>query len=794
MKRLKLKHLLIVSLMAAGLLPMLGVGIYSLNYINSELKIHVFSQLESVRSIKKLQIENYFGTINKQVQFLSEDLTTVVAMQAFGYEFSQLTAAEAGLEAGFEKQVENYYHSEFGKEFRAQSGESVGVDTLIPSAENSLVAQYLYIGGNPHPLGQKSELLGADDGSIYSSLHKKYHPMFKSFLEKYGYYDIFLVEPENGYIVYSVFKELDFGTSLKTGPYRDTNFAEVFRRALTLNDPDGVAITDFEEYLPSYNAGASFIASPIYDRNELAGVLIFQMPVGRINEIMQINDGMGESGESFLVAKDYLMRSQSRFSDENTIIRQRVDSETAKLALSGKSGAKIVTDYRGASALSAFAPLDLDGLDWAILAEIEESEAFAAMSQIERGILLVVVISSIILVLASVLLNRRITAPLSNAVGFCEAIAEGDLTASIEIHDKDEIGQLLTSMKSMRDKLRAVVSNVKTSSDALATGSEQVSGTALSLSQGASVQASSVEQTSASIEEMGASINQNSENARITDGIASESSKAATEGGESVLATTQAMQNIAEKISIIEDIAYQTNMLALNAAIEAARAGEHGKGFAVVAAEVRKLAERSQVAASEIGELTGESVKVAERAGDLLEKMVPDIARTADLVQEISAASGEQAGGVGQISGAMQQLDQVTQQNAAASEELAATSQEMRSQTQMLLDVISFFRLSTGAAVSAAPAPVSEPVAAVVTAPPATPQPAAKSNGSDPSYPNYATQCTRKQSMKASSSVFRSTGRAIDRFGPMIRQAPGARARRLQYGWTMQAVIRGVRG
>ncbi|MCP4490638.1 MAG: hypothetical protein GY820_25500, partial [Gammaproteobacteria bacterium] len=186
-------------------------------------------------------------------------------------------------------------------------------------------------------------------------------------------------------------------------------------------------------------------------------------------------------------------------------------------------------------------------------------------------------------------------------------------------------------------------------------------------------------------------ITQNSENSRITDSIATESSNAAKQGGESVIQTVQAMKDIAEKITIIEDIAYQTNMLALNAAIEAARAGEHGKGFAVVATEVRKLAERSQVAASEISDLTGDSVKVAERAGGLLEKMVPDIAKTAELVQEISAASEEQAGGAGQINGAMQQLDQVTQQNAAASEQLAATAQEMRGQSQALLEMISFF-------------------------------------------------------------------------------------------------------
>jgi methyl-accepting chemotaxis protein len=273
-----------------------------------------------------------------------------------------------------------------------------------------------------------------------------------------------------------------------------------------------------------------------------------------------------------------------------------------------------------------------------------------------------------------------------------ERIANGDLESEL-VQGKGKAVGVLAEIISMRNKLVSVITEVSNSSTALAAASQQVSGTAQSLSQGVSEQAASVEETSASVEEMGASINQNSENARMTDGIATESSNAAKEGGESVVSTVQAMKDIAGKIGIIEDIAYQTNMLALNAAIEAARAGEHGKGFAVVAAEVRKLAERSQVAASEISDLTEKSVKVAENAGGLLEKMLPDIARTAELVQEITAASEEQAGGVGQITSAMQQLDQVTQQNAAASEELAATAEEMQGQSQSLIEMIGFFRL-----------------------------------------------------------------------------------------------------
>lgn len=291
-------------------------------------------------------------------------------------------------------------------------------------------------------------------------------------------------------------------------------------------------------------------------------------------------------------------------------------------------------------------------------------------------------------------LIRSIIRPLAYSVNISKEMSKGNFDHDIMDGGNGEVGQMLEALETMKVNLSATFSEIRSSAVNLANTSEQVSSTAAVLSRGASEQSASVEETSASVEQMGASVNQNSENALVTDGIATESSKAAKEGGESVIATLRAMKDIAEKITIIEEIAYQTNMLALNAAIEAARAGEHGKGFAVVAGEVRKLAERSQVAASEIGELTEESVKVAENAGALLEKMLPEIAKTAELVQDISSASREQAHGVDQITNSMHQLDGVTSQNAAASEELAATSQEMRSQAQTLLDIVSFFQLA----------------------------------------------------------------------------------------------------
>ncbi|MEW6765116.1 MAG: methyl-accepting chemotaxis protein [Pseudomonadota bacterium] len=289
---------------------------------------------------------------------------------------------------------------------------------------------------------------------------------------------------------------------------------------------------------------------------------------------------------------------------------------------------------------------------------------------------------------------RGITRPLNEAVQVANRLAEGDLTVRVNVNSNDEIGLLLTAMRDMVEKLTRVVTDINSAVDGLSSASEEVSATAQTMSQGASEQAASVEETSASLEQMNASIQQNTENAKATDGIATGASRQAGEGGQAVGETVNAMQEIANKIGIIEDIAYKTNLLALNAAIEAARAGEHGKGFAVVADEVRKLAERSQTSAQEISSLAESSVKVAERAGKLIEEVVPSIQRTADLVQEIYAASEEQSTGVNQVTAAVEELNKVSQQNASASEELAATAEEMSSQAQQLQDTVGFFKLA----------------------------------------------------------------------------------------------------
>jgi methyl-accepting chemotaxis protein len=287
-----------------------------------------------------------------------------------------------------------------------------------------------------------------------------------------------------------------------------------------------------------------------------------------------------------------------------------------------------------------------------------------------------------------------IVLPLNETIDVLSRVEQGDLTRTVNGDYQGQIRDFKDTVNNTIDKLSQAIGEVISAAGKIGSASEQVSITSQSLSQATSEQAAGVEQTSAAIEQMSASIAHNTENASRTEGMATQASSEAVQGGEVVRETVSAMKSIAGKIGIIDDIAYQTNLLALNAAIEAARAGEHGRGFAVVAAEVRKLAERSQIAAQEIGLLAESSVDRAESAGKLLDTIVPSIKLTSDLVREIAAASGEQLVGVNQINSAMDQLNQITQHNASSSEQLAATSEEMTGQAVQLQELMAFFTVT----------------------------------------------------------------------------------------------------
>lgn len=328
------------------------------------------------------------------------------------------------------------------------------------------------------------------------------------------------------------------------------------------------------------------------------------------------------------------------------------------------------------------------------VAKAESITGDNAITQADLSIIIGVVIGVIIAILLGMLITRSIMSDVggepAEVARIANEVASGNLTLKFDSNDNKGIYGAIVSMS---EKLKEIIGSVISGAGNIASATEQMSSTSQELSQGASEQASSVEEVSSSMEEMASNIQQNTDNAQQTDKIATSASQSIAKVSKASEESAVSIRNIADKILIINDIAFQTNILALNAAVEAARAGEHGRGFAVVAAEVRKLAERSKFAADEINVLAKNSVKVTEESALLLNQIIPEIEKTAKLVQEISAASMEQTSGADQINNAIQQLNQITQQNAAASEELATSAEEMASQAEQLQDIISYFRV-----------------------------------------------------------------------------------------------------
>lgn len=432
------------------------------------------------------------------------------------------------------------------------------------------------------------------------------------------------------------------------------------------------------------------IGAPIYsEEGTLVGTIGAILNIGFLNDLI-LNATIGDTGYAYLVDSEGIMISHP---DETTLfelnIKEMVGMEeiTSKM-LAGEAGVEGYF-YDGMDKTAGFAPVTTTG--WSIALTLPDEEFLAPVRAVTNSILIVSAIAIVLALLIFIFFARSISKPIRQGVDFAGEVADGNLQATLDVKHKDEIGELADALRKMISNLKRIVGDVMAAADQVTSGSQQMSSTAEQLSQGATEQASSVEEVSSSMQQMSSNIAQNADNASETEKIAIQSAQDAEQSGQAVMEAVDAMNKIAERITIIEEIARQTNMLSLNASIEAARAGEHGKGFAVVASEVGKLAARSKDAAGEISELSSSTVGVAEKARNMLEELVPNIRKTADLVQEISAASREQSNGAEQINTAISQLDQVIQQNASASEEMASVAEELTGQAQELQQTISFF-------------------------------------------------------------------------------------------------------
>lgn len=617
--KISLNAKIITLFVTAGLLLFLISSMLSYRVASNSLREQFFHHLTSVRDIKKQQIEGYLNKVKSQISALSKVPTISSAMREMKRAFHELGAAKA---------------------------------------------RELYIINNPYKKEKKIDYLSALDGSEYSSLHAEFQPFFKDILEKSGFYDIFLIDSETGNIVYTACKEDDFGSNLLRGPFANTNIAHLFKEISNSIDPNFVKIIDFEPYAPSDFAPASFVAVPITDGFNKVGVLVLQLPIDQINHIMTERSGLGNTGETYLVGNDKYMRSDSRFSNKRTILEKQIKTEAVDAALAGKNGCRIIKDYKGSEVLSAYAPLGIKDLQWAVMAEIDKDEAFFPVFALKK-LYFIIGSAAVIFMVGLGCIVLKITGKVSGL--FKKMLI--DLTGS---------------------------------SSQVASAVEQISESSQSMAEGASEQAASIEETSSSMEKISSMTRQNADNAKEAADLANLCNASAEEGDHDMGMLNSAMheisgssKKIASIIKVIEEIAFQTNLLALNAAVEAARAGEHGKGFAVVAEEVRNLAQRCASAAKETEQLIGDSLKKVDTGVDLtkkvevsLKEIVTNVRKVTSLVNEIATASQEQSEGVGQAGKAISQMDQVIQQNAASAEETASASEELSSQANILLSLV----------------------------------------------------------------------------------------------------------
>ncbi len=456
-----LRKKLLVAFLVSGLVPLLASGLITQRLSSTALQDAANSKLVAIKETKRSQITSYLQTIRDQVITLSASPQTVAAMKAFDSAFHK----EFGVRRlndeefnRFETELRTYYEQEFGRVYRESNDREADIDALFPKERLEIFRQHKYIAGNPNPLGEKDLLnMSETNKSPYDFEHREYHPYFRQYLHKFGYYDIFLVDANSGHIVYSVFKELDYGTSLKTGPYANTNFARAYQRALSLGDRDAVVLEDFETYTPSYEAAASFIASPVYEEENLVGVLVFQMPVQRINNIMGATDGLGETGETYLVGPDNLMRSQARYIEDSTIGVREVNSETVAKALAGQNGAQVIADADGNSILSSYAPLEVLGLNWAVMAEVDADEALAAINSFNQAIVAVLIVATLVVLLITWYMVRGVQQQLgadpSDILTITGSIAAGDLDTQVDVDREKAVG-VLSSLLLMRRNLR----------------------------------------------------------------------------------------------------------------------------------------------------------------------------------------------------------------------------------------------------------------------------------------------------------------------------------------------------
>ena len=689
--KINLKMRLALTFLILGISPVVLMSFVVYKFGKDSLIQNRLDSLDAVEKITIKSVNRYLKSIENQIITFANNKMVVDSAVGFKKHFANFiedNEIEHENISRMKHSLWEYYQRDFADEYkRSNPNSTINIRRYFDNLSDIAIAlQYHYIKENHSPLGEKDKLDFAPDLSDYSKLHKVVHPIVRDYLKKFGYYDIFIVDAVSGHIMYSVFKELDFATSLKFGPYSSTNIAKVFKLAIRSDSPGKAVFADYEQYLPSYNAPASFIAAPILESGKTIAVAIFQMPIDTLNGIMGERNGRGKTGESFLVGEDLLPRSNSLLEPETYNVvdafknpgKAQIDLQDVRNALAGKDGRSQSINYLGTQVLSSYGPIEFLGTRWAILSQISMEEALSPVVTLVYVMAIVALIASLAAFAVGIFMAKGISTP-----------------------------------------ILSIASQLQKNSDQVGETAEQLSQSSIRLAELASEQANSITETAASLEEISSMVSNNVEQAELSEENSNLVKSTADKGNTSMKSLIESMAEIIEsntkiqelvkvidkigdKTEVIDEIVFQTKLLSFNASVEAERAGEHGRGFAVVAQEIGNLAQMSGVAALEIAQLvknsikntesiTSENKKRVDSGNNLVQetaKYLAEIALSAEKLSkqssQIVTASKEQSDGVSQINDAMAQIDQATQQNSATAESSSKAGDILRGQSQNL--------------------------------------------------------------------------------------------------------------
>lgn len=687
---LTLKRKVLFSLLLVGILPFLAIGLESTLTAEKIIEKETFGKLEAVRDIKKVAIEQYFQGVESQIRVLADNNMNKKAMRFFRLSFPNY-AAEAELKSTQEQRqqaVLDYWSSQFGVEYKKQNQQAFDAKLFAQLSTKAIDLQYAFIAENPKPLGSKNDFIDVSDNSRYVADHKKFHPWYNNFVTEFGYYDLFLID-EEGQVVYSVFKELDFASSLVSGPWKDSGLAKAYQQGRTLKKGE-VIFTDLTLYKPSYNAPAAFAITPVYHRGKRIGSLALQMPLDKITSIMAERSGMGETGETYLVGSDQLMRSDSYLDPDNHSVISSfrhpetgsVNTEASKAAINGQTGIQVIIDYNGNPVVSAYAPISVGGQQWAILAEKDVAEVYASIYDLEITVLVFGLVIVVIVIGFGWWLSNSISRPVINLAAKMNEVSQTfDFNSKCKIESEDEIGSASKAFNNLLQNTHQAMSEVNQTMEGIARGEfsrrvhSDLVGDLASLKLGVNSSAESVDVTMQALGDVMDAISRGDFKVRMSPQVE----------GEFKSRVDQAMVTMDQALSEIGSVIGMLSQGEFGGRIQSDLSGQFDELKQQVNASLKQLDEaigeintvvvaqsNSDLTLSVKGEYSGQldSLKQSiNQSGDNLNSVISNVVNVA---KSVSVSSQEVA------SGSMD-LNDRTQDQAASLEETAASMEELTS-------------------------------------------------------------------------------------------------------------------